>query len=79
MKVQKISGFQHQFSLNFIENDFESFKQRFFEGDLGKICQAFSWSDLLRAFLLKHYSKGLLSSSMAISNILFLLYFVRET
>ena len=58
MKVQKISGFQHQFSFNFIENDYESFKQRFLESDLCKIYQAIPWDNLVKAFKLKYHSKG---------------------
>jgi hypothetical protein len=58
MKIQKISGFQYEFSFNFLNDEFELFKQRFFESDLGKIYQAIPWDDLEKTFKLKHNKKG---------------------
>lgn len=57
MKVQRFSGFQSSFSF-FYQNDFESFKNRFYESDLGKIYLAIPWQQLVKQFKLKEKTNG---------------------
>lgn len=58
MKVQRISEYLPRLQFNFLENDFEKFKLRFYESDLGKIYFAIPWDELIKNFKLHDSKKG---------------------
>lgn len=57
MKVQKISEIHSQFSL-FPAQDFELFKSRFNQSDLGKIYNAIPWDEMIQIFDIKEKQEG---------------------
>ena len=57
MKVQRFNELQTSFQF-FYPDNFEHFKKRFYESDLGKIYQVIPWSDLIRQFGLKQKRRG---------------------
>lgn len=61
-KIQRISNFQHSFSFSSSIEQFDSFYQRFLQGDLGKIYLAIPWDELVSSF-------GLMDSNMGPTSI----------
>ena len=57
MKVRKISEIHSQFSL-FPAQDFELFKSRFYQSDLGKIYNAIPWNEMIQVFDIKEEQNG---------------------
>ena len=58
LKIQRISGFQHQFSFLSKAENLEVFFKRFLESDLGKIYSATPWDELVKKFKIKTSRKG---------------------
>ncbi len=57
MKVQKTSELHTQFSL-FPSQNFEVFKNRFYQSDLGKIYSAIPWDEMIKTFDIKEEQEG---------------------
>ena len=57
-KIQRISNFQHSFSFSSSIEQFDSFYQRFLQGDLGKVYLAIPWDELVGSFGLMDSNKG---------------------
>ncbi|WP_343665363.1 transposase [Chryseobacterium mucoviscidosis] len=57
MKIRRFSELQVQFSF-FSEENFEIFKTRFFQSELGMIYHSVPWQDLVKAFGLKEKKLG---------------------
>jgi hypothetical protein len=57
MKVQKTSELCTQFSL-FPAQNFEVFKNRFYQSDLGKIYSAIPWDEMIKIFDIKEEQEG---------------------
>ena len=58
LKIQRLSGLQHEFSFLSSQEHIEAFYTRFLESDLGKIYSVIPWDDLVKGFGLKEPSKG---------------------
>ena len=58
MKIQRINQFQPQIPFYFLENNFDQFKLRFLQSDLGKIYKAIPWNKLVKSFKLRDARKG---------------------
>ena len=57
-KIQRISGFQYNFSFFSINEDFDTYYSRFLESDLGKIYLGTPWQALIKSFKLEDSTKG---------------------
>ncbi len=58
MKIQRINEFQPQIPFNFLENNFEQFKSRFLQSDLGKIYLSIPWNEITKTLKLRDAKKG---------------------
>lgn len=58
IKIQQISQFQHSFSFNSSEENFNTLYSCFLESNLGKIYQAIPWQELTKEFDFKKFQKG---------------------
>ena len=58
IKIQRISQFQHSFSFNSSEENFNTLYSCFLESNLGKIYLAIPWKELTKEFDFKESQKG---------------------
>ena len=58
LKIQRISGLQHEFSFLSSTEQLDAFYSRFLESDLGKIHTAIPWNALVTEFNIKTAHKG---------------------
>ena len=57
MKIQRFNEIQKEFDF-YPESNFNLFKARFYESDLGKLYLAIPWDDLIQDFELKEKRDG---------------------
>jgi hypothetical protein len=58
MKIQRISGFQYEFSFFSPSENINHYYSRFLESDLGKIYSSIPWEELSKSFGLTDFRKG---------------------